>query len=387
VKRPLKVYLDNADFSDLSKPDISVDNVNLLQRLVRFKDTGDVEFFFSIVHVFEGSAADVKFLAASLGRFKLISQLCGANCFCDPYSLMRGELKAGGRYESCRRSDGWWLPIERPLEIELPAVSDVLNDVLNESNISLSQRQKIRSALIDRHGRPTLAGQKLLTQHSLEAVEMLSQRFPIRPNEIPIVIDVFLGRRPRIALTELIERSLIELNQFHDWHFKKWDEMGPLFQWLRDEGKSFQELLQIQRSKFGELIRQGSEQDFAREKIDALAKGAIETIRRSLVERIVPDLGDGRPIDLLGNLPGLTSFIELIIGNVSDSTLRIEKPRQPLKSDFGDSLHSVYAPYVDVFRADAHTSQKLRSIPFLRNVRIVPNLRNLPEMIESALIK
>ena len=62
-------------------------------------------------------------------------------------------------------------------------------------------------------------------------------------------------------------------------------------------------------------------------------------------------------------------------------TSTTKAPRKPEASDFPDAMHAVYAPYVDIFRADGfmapHITKQARNYP----VSIVPKLSQIKQII------
>lgn len=63
------------------------------------------------------------------------------------------------------------------------------------------------------------------------------------------------------------------------------------------------------------------------------------------------------------------------------------KPRVPMVSDFADGVHSVYAPYVDVFRTDAYMAPHVERHARRFGVAVVPKLAKLPSVIEERLAR
>ena len=60
-------------------------------------------------------------------------------------------------------------------------------------------------------------------------------------------------------------------------------------------------------------------------------------------------------------------------------------PRQFRASDLGDAMHAIYAPYVDIFRADAFMAIPIQQATTRYGTKVVGNLRDLPAVIDAAL--
>ncbi len=64
------------------------------------------------------------------------------------------------------------------------------------------------------------------------------------------------------------------------------------------------------------------------------------------------------------------------------SVVAVKNTRKPRASDFGDLVHSMYLPYVDIFRADGATASALQSANIGTTAKIVTSLDKLVEEVE-----
>ncbi len=69
----------------------------------------------------------------------------------------------------------------------------------------------------------------------------------------------------------------------------------------------------------------------------------------------------------------------------SSMTKSLIEDRVPKDSDFTDAIHSMYAPYVDIFRADSCMAPIVERHVRKFGVDVVQKLRALPSVIESRL--
>lgn len=81
--------------------------------------------------------------------------------------------------------------------------------------------------------------------------------------------------------------------------------------------------------------------------------------------------------------PGLSMAVSVLIDSIWASTS--ENPRIPLASDFVDAVHSMYAPYVDVFRTDAFMAPLVARYAKAHGVAVVGRLTSVVETIETRL--
>jgi hypothetical protein len=81
--------------------------------------------------------------------------------------------------------------------------------------------------------------------------------------------------------------------------------------------------------------------------------------------------------------PGFSTAIRLLHFILRDSMGA--KPRTLRESDFADALHAMYAPYVDIFRADRYMAPHIGKLMQRRRTTIVGRLEDLPAAIEQRL--
>ncbi|MEO6023719.1 MAG: hypothetical protein ABIP64_11495 [Burkholderiales bacterium] len=81
--------------------------------------------------------------------------------------------------------------------------------------------------------------------------------------------------------------------------------------------------------------------------------------------------------------PGLSVGIRTL--HTAWWTTTTRTPRQPKLSDFPDALHAIYAPYVDIFRADSFMAPHIEKHAARYGTTVVAKLLNLPDVIDAAL--
>lgn len=87
--------------------------------------------------------------------------------------------------------------------------------------------------------------------------------------------------------------------------------------------------------------------------------------------------------DLAASCPGYGVLMRTAWSSVRSSVG--ETPRKPLKSDFLDAVHATYAPYVDVFRADAFMAQHVHKHSAGFGTKVVSKLIDLLPTIDGLL--
>jgi hypothetical protein len=81
--------------------------------------------------------------------------------------------------------------------------------------------------------------------------------------------------------------------------------------------------------------------------------------------------------------PGLTVALRTVYRSMGNSVGKGK--RKPLDSDFVDGLHAVYAPYVDIFRADGYMAPLVQGAVSEHGTEVVANLLELPAVIQKRL--
>ena len=94
------------------------------------------------------------------------------------------------------------------------------------------------------------------------------------------------------------------------------------------------------------------------------------------VDTLSPQLIDG-------SCPGLSVCIRAL--HSAWGTAISKTPRQAKLSDFPDAIHAMYAPYMDVFRADSFMSAHIAKHVASKMTRVVPKLIQRPDAIRTAL--
>jgi hypothetical protein len=79
--------------------------------------------------------------------------------------------------------------------------------------------------------------------------------------------------------------------------------------------------------------------------------------------------------------PSIYSFIKMTSSYFDNMARNIDKPRQILKSDGCDILHSVYAPYVDVFRCDKYFRSINLDISRIFQFKMPPDVKSIPDIV------
>jgi hypothetical protein len=110
----------------------------------------------------------------------------------------------------------------------------------------------------------------------------------------------------------------------------------------------------------------------------------VVSIARHLAKSQIDNDGELISAPLVDNrCKGLSTAIRSLHSALRDSAQ--EHPRIAKESDFVDAMHSIYAPYVDIFRTDSFMAQHVKAAVGCANTTVVPKLRGLVEVLTKAL--
>jgi hypothetical protein len=107
-------------------------------------------------------------------------------------------------------------------------------------------------------------------------------------------------------------------------------------------------------------------------------------VANDLLLKLLPGSAGCRSVDLVdAHCPGLSTAFRSL--HLSLWAALSEEPREPQDSDFADAVHSMYAPYVTLFRADRYMAPYVEKQVHPRGGKVVSRLDELPGAVENLL--
>ncbi|MET7140082.1 hypothetical protein M3S04_03855 [Xanthomonas sp. PPL139] len=110
----LTVYLDSADYSNLSRATITPDLARVRDELRELSRDGRVAFCFSSIALFESSPVQAQDSGFAAARIALAGELCGSNSLASVdrvFEIEAEQVQNLARVEkSIHRTDGHWFP-------------------------------------------------------------------------------------------------------------------------------------------------------------------------------------------------------------------------------------------------------------------------------------
>lgn len=382
MDRPLQVYLDSSDFSNLCR----VENAQILKRLMGFSSSGFVEFRFSVVHILEGVAVNQQYLEASKARFEVMDALCGRKCLVPPFEVMRREAEEDASWVP-HRDNGEWFPFENLDDLEIPTYVQTCRELLADSSLNRLQRRALSKQIFDARGHLTTHALKYLGNRPRELVRDFAERYPISEETVDLLLEAAMGRASKNAAIRALKDSILVLESFNDWSRKKWNEMRPVLEWLRKEGAKLQAMLESIRSIANDAVEKSKALGVSDDGVSKKLGELVQQLRSDLPGIVLRAIGVDASATSAASSSSLTVFSGYAVELTRASSMTLKNSRVSKQSDFGDLLHSVYLPHVDVYRTDGFAGALLRGILVDKSRAIVTSLESLPAVIEARLVR
>ncbi|PBS11810.1 hypothetical protein CMZ82_13025 [Lysobacteraceae bacterium NML93-0792] len=382
------VYLDSADYSNLSSPKITPELARVRDELRELCRDRRVAFCFSSVALFESSPVQAKDSGFSAARIELAGELCGTNALASVDRIFKIEAKQiqtlSKSEESVHRSDGHWFPdvsdLLQPLSEMRAQIKGMMEEKIGAMQLNRAQR-RAAAALTSRHG--VLRGSALSGLSQASEAELAG--LPLRQKDMAIIQRYMAGQATREAAEAALLSSLADLPTLAKWIRNGNDMSLRLAPILRKPAADFvakaqagldqtlsarQAALrvnpQLDRQTDWNAMRAGLLRDFISK--NASQSGAV--LARSDDERETLCPGTSTTMTLL-----FAQFKKAILGG-----------RPPIvASDFGDCLHAIYAPYVSIFRADKRTTPDLRPLVARWGTTVTQRVDDVPGLIKARL--
>jgi hypothetical protein len=368
MKNPIRVYLDSSDFSNISRPakKNATSIRNLRSKLLNWVKKGEVEIRYSMAHIMEAVPVDLE--TAELGRLRLncIKELCGKKVFTDPITLVIQELSGGHDIPLTSDRGHWFLNMRMLWDEEV--------DVTPEPPSSRNQRRLQRSTL-----------KKSEAQFKNELQSVLDE-YPIKES---YAVTMFTKQQAGDSIAHAMQRSVSDLDFLCEWYIKNWNRSTLYSNALRERGKELSSLLTTSASEIKalhlELVKEGVKSSEAQKRLTVYAKELAEKVAQEITDALSEDRvsTDLKVSASLESTPSIYVFSKLLAQIFLASVVAIKNTRKARDSDLGDLVHSMYLPYVDIFRADGATASALHSAQIGAAAKIVTNLDDLVTEVEA----
>jgi hypothetical protein len=364
----ISCYLDSQDYSTLTDPNLDAPHLREIRdALLHLARSRQVRFAFSAAAVCELVAMRPD--AAHLAELKaeLLTDLCGSNALVSFDRLATEEANAlarrsGPPSDMLDQSGRWFpeIPIEAPNR-PWERMREVAEEEMKALGLSRQQRRAKTRSLI-KNGKPRTALREHLAQqdpHAFAAEILMT--YPMHPDYAEMMANYCLGRATEMDFSEALTNSLIDPRWMMKWFTTQHALSSPIADIVRQPGR---ELGGQMRSLAETVARWAAALIDSGLDVDPTGKAGEITARwqemeeRTLVamaqrfssangiEQGVYDATDVRTF-----CPGLAACVGSLYSSVW-ANIGEGRREEPSNSQPVDAMHALYAPYVDVFRAD-----------------------------------
>jgi hypothetical protein len=395
----LTVYLDSSDYSNYAA--IDRQPASIQQSFAELNSLLVAESWIapvSMIHVVECAHKTSESRPYAVGRaaaLKRFSRGTSIQWFVD-LALRESMRVLNLRTDNSPigKSDDW-LPIElRPGDsLSIGMVKESFSKKMIEEGIHRSQRRRVERQLFKK-GRPTPELRRMVAGMAESVRTTMHQQIPLSPAffEGHAIEKYLLGEMSEREWNLEVRKCFGDVELIIGHYLDRFDQSGQVNFWLHRASEAIASVMEDTISKAISLGLSDSD----------MRRGARDIsnrldLRQKLLS-IVWKYGQARLVDLgvtperwknevvdsdVWALPGLDVYVETVKVFVREVLSSVSDPRKVKRGDSGDLLHCIYLPYVDLFRADGASVNRLsQSAPQYRG-KLVSKLADLPTRIRD----
>jgi len=213
----------------------------------------------------------------------------------------------------------------------------------------------------------------------------------MRPQDARVLARYAVGDVDAAEAQKAFLESLRDPRWMMAWFRNNHGKLTPFIEWTRKPAASMIASLD-EMIKHAALLRAGDALNGTAVADDLLSSTRWKSWQDELLVSIASRMSE---ILVSKNLPSLqAAAIDKACPGLSVGVRSLQsawwsvtsaKPRRPKLSDFPDALHAIYAPYVDIFRADSFMAPHIRIQVRRFGTVVVPKLAELLPAIDTAL--
>lgn len=368
-KRKLRVYLDSADYSKLSDPR-SPSRMREIRRILQtLSDEGHVEFWYSGALLSEMSPLKWEHTMMAAERAACLSALCGRHALISIDKLISHEFRCLATehhtIDPVLSYVGDWFPELGEIMPSNPwaGALEQASDVMKERGLNRQARRKINSHLF-LNGKPKKA--MLAAAPQSPDVRAILEKYPMKERDAIVFSKYFTGGATRVQAEEAFLESLRDPRWMMQWFDLHHEQMSPVLAWARGQAPQIvacirEAALTVMRIKREHTVAVNlscaTGEMAPPDPVDNLWwKNSQDELVCNVVNRVAAIYAKDHvqvpptPQASDSYLPGLSASIRVLHSLTRHSVGK--SARNVKESDWVDCIHSMYAPYVDIFRAD-----------------------------------
>ena len=396
--RPVYVYLDSSDFSVLSNSGCRNDELtSVLTQLRRWVDEGQIICCFSGTHLCEMAPVDRAYFEAAQSRAGLLADLCGRNALVSQNRLFADELRCALRLTEVlpvvHSPVGNWYPdgVEFISPVSQIELATGIHAAIEDLGLNRKARRMATKKAFKRGNPRTALQASILANARTGALDEILEKYPMRPQDARVLSRYVVGDATAEEAATAFEESLRDPRWMMQWLANHHDLLNQFTAWIRGPAASMQDNLNdmVTRSAsvhqhdilFGTAL---AESLFSSSQWVVLQDKLLHGIAMRMSKELLSHDANELTIASIDNgCPGLSVGIRSL--HAAWRTMTGQRPRLPKLSDFPDALHAMYAPYVDIFRADSFMAPHIAKLAARFDTRVVSKLTALPAEIQTML--
>jgi hypothetical protein len=389
----LTVYLDSSDYSALSDPKRTTALEEIRQTLLVLRDKG-ARFVFSATHLAEMAPLQAQYTPYAAARADLLVALCGRNALISFVLLQQLETaRLVDRDQApvvAISDEGIWFPALGSLFGPVQAVTPLREALINfigEAGYSSRQKRQVQRLLFSKEGTPRPRLRAMLMSTGGDDLNELLESYPMRPEDALVLFRYIAGEASAAEAEAAFLESLKDPSWMMRWFARHSEKLTPLPEWVRGPARGITDRLKMSAATARHLLDRHagardvllSDRNWGQLEDEGVAKVAGDLVAQ--FHPGVPFLEERPRIDQL--CPGLSTMVRVMYAVLRDALG--SPPRNLRESDFVDALHTMYVPYVDIFRADRYMAPHVQQLAKRVGCTVVPHLELLPAAIKTRL--
>jgi hypothetical protein len=399
MNRPIKLYLDSSDYSTLSDHRRATpDHQDLLAHLRLWTAAGRVQCYFSATHLSEMAPLESTFADSAEQRADLLSELCARRALVGADVLLTAEFRSAyglsGGTPCVYSETGDWFPggSDDVFNLEQPNLDEQFDAVVSAEIEKMQLDRRARRKALRKAEQARKSAYRMVRENSRTASlgELLTM-YPMREEDMRVIARYIAHDATRSEAQAAFLHNLRDPRWMMRWFRRSHAKLSPFLSWVRGPSRDMQETLRTLASEAADLrSRIGkslnirvveealSSAEWAKRQDDMLA-----TIAQRVSSKLLDMPTERLPVSRIdAACPGFSTAIRSL--HSAAWTATSSTPRAPKASDFPDAMHALYAPYVDVFRADSFMAPYIARFCPAGTV-VVPKLLGLKPTLERLL--
>jgi hypothetical protein len=213
----------------------------------------------------------------------------------------------------------------------------------------------------------------------------------MRKQDAEVIMRYLVGTATAKQADQAFLESLRDPRWMIRWFHEHHHRLGPVGEWVRGPALKVTEKLK----DLAKIAAEAHEHERLTGKnplTDQLTPKGWQQGQNELLLNVANDVASAlfthaNPItdaQLVDNFcPGIAMCMRVMHSSLRNAVSKV--PREPTSNDFVDAVHSMYAPYVDIFRGDRYMSPIIATHAAKYGTKVVAKLEDVPASIEWVL--